>query len=334
MAGYVIQVGHFSPQKVIIGYPDRVTGQPVGETFETHKQVGVYQIINRCRVWARRVLPDGKLPKQGDSERPLEVNDPLYRGNLEFLTWGENKVGAQAIEIRYLSSSSSLDYDYQRNIQKIETRVEDGTDMLILTPGQNKFDTEKQALLIQMFKVHAQNRDSKSKNPDPQLKGFTYYEITNDNVDKASIARDEAAIDAGVFIKGLSTSESMQKNLLEIFLGYGVDFGEINLLSTETDIYRALLAMAKTSPDEMWKNIDRYKRELLDLFEKAISFEVLDLTKDGFIAMTVKGKPQIIWKDADGKGKKMIDWVLDNFLEPSVYDQTKQFKSFCSTELK
>lgn len=334
MAGYVINVGHHAPQKVIIGFPDRATGMPIGETFETVKQVGVYQIINRARVWCRRVMPDGKLPKNGDVETILEVNDPKYRGNLEFLKWGDAKTGAQAIEIRYIPMSSSLDYDYQRTVQKIETKVEDGNDFLYLTPGENKFDPKSQALLIQMYKVHPQNRDSISKNPEPQLKGHTYFEITDENTDRTSIKRKEASLDAGLLVRELSNNEAQLKNLFEILSGYGATaehpaFAGVDHLSNPTDVYKALLMYSELSPDQLIANIDRYKKELLDRFEWAKSFNALDTTKDGFIGLEVNGKPNIIWKEVPGKGNKMLDWVVNNFVNDEVYIQTKHFKSLC-----
>ena len=62
--------------------------------------------------------------------------------------------------------SSSLDFAYQQTIQKIDTKVEDGHDYIYLTPGENKFDEDKDKNLVQMLKVHPQNRESVSKNPD------------------------------------------------------------------------------------------------------------------------------------------------------------------------
>jgi len=325
MAGYVIHVGHYSPQKVLVGHPDPKTGQPTGDALEVYKQNGAYQVINRARVWGRRVLPDGKMPENNT----LEVNDIKYKGDIEFLKWGDNKQGAQAIEIRYLPMSNSLDYDYQRTVQKLDVKIEDGHDFIMLTPGENKFDDTRQALLVKMLRVHPQNRDSISKNPDPQLKGYTYIQVTDDNSDKTFVSKKEASLDAGLFVKGLSISPARLKNLLEIFIGYGVDFGEVNNLSTDTAIYQALLYFTEKAPDEMMKLISRYKSELLDKFELAKSFNALDLTKDGFIGMTSKNKPVIVWKDVEGKGNKMIDWVIDNFVKEDVYMQTKYFKSLC-----
>jgi hypothetical protein len=331
MSGYVIKVGHHAPQPVIIGFPDKNTGMPVGEFFETVRQNGAVQIINRARVWCRRVMPDGKLP----ADTSIEANDPKYKGTLEFLDWQDNKTGAQAIEIRFLTMSSSLDYDYQRTVQKIETKVEDGTDFLYFNPGENKYDPKTEALYIQFLKVHPQNRDSKSKNPDPKIKGYSFYEVNDDNSDRTSIHTKEISLDAGILVRGLSSKNNQLRNLFDILKQQITNinelpvFSNISHLSTETDIYRALLMYTETEPDQLLLHVDRYKKELLEKFEWAKSHDALDITKDGFIALLIDGKPNILWKEVPEKGKKMLDWVIDNFVEEEVYIQSRNFKKLC-----
>jgi len=327
--GFVIHVGHYSAQRAIIAHPDPVTGQPTGDQFEVFKSVGSHNLINRARVWARRVLPDGSLPKHGDTERPVEVNDPQYKGKLEFLKWGTPVTGAQAIEIRFLTMSQSLDAEYQRTVQKIEPKTEDDTDHIYLTNGENKFDEDAQPLLVQFLKVYPGNRDSESKNPEPKLRGYQYFVMTDENADRSYVKSKERALDAGLFIKEHSENERELKNLLEIFKGYGADFGDVNHLSTSTDVYKALLRMSDVAPDQMFLLIERFKSETTDLFDKARSYKALDLTKDGCIGMTIENKPILVFKDVEAKGEKMINWVLDNFMKEEVYIQIKQFKSLC-----
>jgi len=310
---YVIHVGHHAPEKVIIAYPNR-NGDPKGEVFETHKQVGSYFIMNRARVWCRRVLPSGKLPVVDQVEQSLEVTDTRYKGNLEFLTWGDNKLGAQAIEIRFLTISSSIDYEYQRTVQKFDPRIEEDTMHIELAPGENKFDTDKEVLKIQFLKVHPRNRDSVSKDPDPKIKGSDYYEVSDEQMDKTFVRNREAALVTGIFVQQLSTKPQSLRNLLEIFKGYGVEFGSVNHLSNPTDIYAALLKFADI-PGDFGAYVQRYKKELLDLFEYAKSFKALDLSKNGVIALLVNNKPEILLDKIEAKGDGMIDWVLENFAD-------------------
>lgn len=332
--GYVIHVGLHAPEKVIVAQADK-DGKPKGDSFETYKSVGSYLLMNRARVWCRRVGTDGKLPKNKDTqaEEVLEVNDTRYRGNLEFLKWQDLKLGAQAIEIRYLSISQSLDFDYQRSIQKIEVSVEQDWEQIELKPGENKFDPDKEALKIQLLKVHPQNRDSVSKNPNPIIKGYTYYEVSDEQVDKTFVRNKEASLVAGRFVAELSTHPQRLKNLLEIFKGYDADIellNGVNHLSNDTDVYTALLKFADI-PGTFGQLINRYKQDLQEKFELAKSYKALDLTKNGFIAMVVDNKKDIVWENADGKGDGMIEWVMENFLKEDVYERTQHFKALCST---
>lgn len=324
--GYVIQVGFYSPIPVIISQPTK-DGEPGVDRIETHKQVGKYSLVNRARVWARRVLPDGKPHKVDGSEAPLEVTDPKYKGRLEFLPWGSSVTGAQAIEIRYLTTSTSLDYEYQRAVQKIETRVEDGTDFFDLQNGENKFDYNTQALFIQFLQVHPGNRDSVSKNPDPQIKGYTYHEIKEDTGDQSSTRRKESGLTAGIIVYQLSAKDDGVRNLFSVILSHGVDFGTVNNLSLDKDIYNAMLDYSAAYPEELKKYISEYKETVRDLFEKGKSYDKLDLTKNGYIAWT--DPKQILWEGLSGKGKEMIEEVVEECFTKNNFEKIKVLKTLC-----
>lgn len=330
-AGYVIHVGHYAPQKVIVAVPNK-SGEPSTNVAEAYKTVGVHLLINRARVWARRVGSDGKpaVDARGE-EQVLEVTDNRYRGRLEFLEWGTSKTGAQAIDIRYLPQSMSLDVEYQDNVQKIQVDKEgkDGSAFIELNAGENKFDVKTNELFISYLKVHPQNKGSRSKNTDPKIKGFTFYEITDEMIDKSSIKQDEAVFTAGGFVMGISSKSGYLKNLLEIFLSKEIDFGDTNMLSVETDIYKALINFTKTSPGDFAFHVNDYKKSISDCFEKAKSYNALDVTKAGFIAMVIDNKRDVVFEDAVGKGDEMLDWVLENFLAPAVYERTKHLKMLC-----
>lgn len=331
--GYVIQVGHHVPQKVIVATPDKTTGNPTGNIIEAYGGVGVHQLINRARVWGRRVLDNRKMPKDANgSEITCEVTNKDYHGKLEFLKWGTNSLGAQAIEIRYLPQSQSLDVDYQDNVQKIKLDPEgkDGSAFIDLPSGENKYDYIKEALFIQYLQVHPQNKDSVSKNPDPKIKGFMFHEITDELTDMAAIKQSEAKITAGNFVVGLSSKPGSIKNLMEIFLSRNIDFGSVNILSNDTDMYKALLKFADEKPGDFGFFINEYKKELSDCFEKAKSYKVLDLTKNGFVAVLSDNKPEIIYQDIEGKGEGMLDYVMANFLDAAIYERTKRLIDVCS----
>lgn len=335
--GYEIQVGHYAPEKVMVGTPTK-DGNPPADAYEKHMTSGVYSVINRTKVWARRVLPNGKpfLNKEGE-ETVLEVTDKEYKGTLEFLKYGDSKVGSQMIETRWLPQSLSLDVQYQENVQKITSVNQEGKDeyaFLEFTAGRNQYDYKTDALLIQHIKVHGQNRDSKSKNPNPSIKGYTFYEVGEDADENVTIRQEESKLETGLFVKSLSQTKGSLTNLLEVLLENNVKFEElgikeVTLLSGEGEIYVALLEYVKQKAGDFAYFIEKSKKEVSDLFEKAKSYSVLDLTKKGFVGVIIDNKPQIIYENTEIKGD-MADWVLSNFLLPAVYEKTKHFKSVLS----
>lgn len=335
--GYEIQVGHYTPEKVIVSTPTK-DGNPSPDAIEAYKTVGVYSLLNRTSVWARRVLPGGK-PKKDEkgNEIVLEVTDREYKGNLEFLDYGDDKVGAQMIDIRYLQKSLSLDVQYQDNVQKLITVNSQGGDdsmFLQLTAGINQFDYKTDSIFIQHLKVHGQNRDSKSKNNNPSIKGYTFYEINDASDDSVAIRQEESKLETGMFVKSLSQTPGALRNLLEVLLENNVDFeelgiGSVTMLSGDSEIYKALLDYVKIKAGDFSFFIEKSKKELSDSIEKAKSYNVLDVTKKGFVGVLIDNKPQIIYENAEIKGD-MIDWAMGNVFSPAVYEKTKHLKAVLS----
>ena len=329
--GYVIQVGNERPGEAIVAQVNKKTGEPTGPQMKRYIPVGSHLIINQARVWGRRVIA-GK-PKSDGTE--IEFNTPGYKGEIEFMDWGTN--GGYAIEIRYLPQSRSLDFEYQQNVQKIVVRDnQEGNHVkgasIVLSAGENKFDPKKDELFITFLRVHPSSRDSKSKNPDPAIKGYRYYEITDEHVDQGSIKRIESSIDAGIFVKTLSNKPSEIKNLFKI-MGDRPEFGDTNLLSGDLQIYKVLLEYANAEPVDFFYLIGQYKTGVEDAFRKAESYKALDLTKDGHIALEVNGKKTLIISDLKAKGEGMIQWMLDHYYEDEVFMATQSFKELV-TKLK
>lgn len=321
--GYVIQVGNEKPAEAIIATPNKKTGEPMGPQMKTYKKVGSHLLINRARVWGRRyMMKEGKKVTAD-----IEFNTVGYRGDIEFLDWGED--GGYAIDIRYLPQSRSLDYEYQANVQKIIVNPDQDGAHIILDSGENKFDLKKHEVLITFLKVYPQNRDSKSKNPDPAIKGYKYHEVTDEHVDQTDIKRIESSIAASKVVNDLSNKPDQLRNLFKV-LGERDEFGDTNLLSGDLQIYKVLLQYSNAFPVDFFYLIDQYKAGIEDAFKKAESYKALDLTKNGHIALEVEGQKQLIMSDIKGKGAEMIQWMVDNYCEEEVFKATQIFKELVS----
>lgn len=326
--GYIIQIGIENTPKVIVAYPDK-DGKPKGDGIEQVSRVGTHQLVNRARVWARRVMGKNGEKKLTDTGEEILHNTPGYRGKLEFLPWGES--GGYAIDIRYIPQSDSLDFEYQDLIQRIKIDPNTGFTFLELKTGQNQFDYKKDALLIEFWKVYPRNRDSISKNPDPQVKGFSYFEITDKHVDTTVIKRIEKGSEATKIVMEISDKPANLKALLAVI---GKDnIAGVTELSLPLEMYKGLLQYADLNPVDFFGYIDAYKRGVQDDFEKAKSFKALDISKNGHIALIIDGKVNILTSEAEGKGDGMIEWMVNNYYEEEVYKATQILKSLV-TKLK
>ena len=324
--GYVIQVGNQKAAKAIVAYPDK-KGDPKGDSFERIMKMGGHLVMNTARVWGRRVIrgTDGKIK---NSESDVEFNTVGYKGDVEFLPWGTD--GGYAITIRYLPHSRSLDLEYQNNVQKIVVR-DDQSAYLMLDSGQNKFDYKKDDLLIQFLKVIPANENSKYKNPNPDIKGHVYSEVTDEHIDKKSIARIEESVSATNLVKGISEKPDEVRNLFQV-MGKREEFGSTDLLSGDQQIYKTLLEYAYGFPDDFFYMIEEYKRKVRDGFDKADSYKALDLTKDGHIAIEVNQKKHLPYLGIEikARGNGMIEWVLEHYLKSEVFKGTQIFLEHAS----
>jgi hypothetical protein len=320
---YVILVGRERPEEAIVSHPKK-DGTPSNENpLKRYVAVGKHMMVNPTSVWGRRVI-DGKATV-GESKSKVELYTPGYTGEVEFLEYGHKD--GYIITIRYLKQSRSLDMEYQDNIQKLKVDLvkgEDGSGLMILDAGENKFDEKKDALLVQYFRVHGQNRDSVSKNPNPAVLGFTFYEVTDDNVKTASIEKMETSFDAGYIVKTASKSEADLKVLLEI-VGEREELIGIDNLSKSKQIYEGLLKFAMSNPSDFMSLIDNWKKKFSDAVSKARSYKALDLTKDGHIALLIEEKPNLMFSDIKAKGDKMIDWVMENYTNADVFKKAQGF---------
>lgn len=328
-SSYVISIGNERPQEVLVAYPKK-DGLPDLTKYNSTGliQVGKHFINNACYVWGRRLVDGKPLKSSSGDEIQIDFNTPNYKGELEFLPYNDPK--GYSIGIRYLKRSRSLDIEYQEQVLKIKVDVEKGDDEAISIPleaGQNKFDIKKDALFIQYLKVHPQNRDSKSKNPDPKIKGYQFFEVTEDNVNTNSIKYTEASLDAGFIVKSVSNKPADLKVLLKL-IGKRDELEGIDNLSKDKQIYDALLRFAVNAPNDFNSIINDWKKTISEAFEKAKAFKALDLTKDGHISIEVGGKTNLVWSDLKGKGDNMIDWIMANYLDSENYKQTISFIEF------
>ena len=319
--GYSVVVGRERPAEALVSYAKK-DGTPTGtDQLKRYISVGKHLLANVCSVWGRRVI-DGKSTIDGN---PINFDTKGYSGEIEFLKYGDPQ--GHLITIRYLKKSRSLDVEYQDNILKLKIDTEKGADgsaQVELDAGENRYDVKKDALFVQYLKVHPQNRDSVSKNPEPEIKGYTFFEVSDDNVQTASIDQAEKSLDAGFIVKEASKKSSDLKTLL-LIMGEREELKEVDSLSKDKQIYDALLKFAISKPNDFQSLLGNYKKSFSDAVEWAKSHNALDLTKDGHVALIVENKKELLFTDIPAKGNNMVDWIMSNCVDSEVYKKVNNF---------
>jgi hypothetical protein len=289
-----------------------LVGEPVKYTMRK-QDIG---IPNYALAWGVRVFDDGKIP-----ESPVDVKDPKYHGQVQFLEWGDKK--GTLIECRYLKNYGTLDKQYQELVLNAKIDVDDPSSadafFINIQSGENSFDETTEPMKIQMLKISSYNLTSKFKNPDAVH--WLYKEKNEAEEKKVESKSLDAKTDALRIVNEASMDNSYQKltNLLGVVRGITTEEPE------EKDIYVFLQKLADAKPDLFISKVNEHKKFVSNIFEKAKSYEIIDLTKDGVI-VAGQNKKDIIAEDIPAKGEGMLTWLLENFLDAKANEAIFKLK--------
>lgn len=270
-------------------------------------------IPNRTECWGRRVI-DGK-PRS--NTKPINVTDNDYKGEIEIMPW--NAKDGYPIILRYLRGYQTLDMHYQDLVlhadKNISTDDETSGDIyfLRLTSGVNVFDNDADPFLKQILKAHAYNKNSKSKNPNRS--SFMFWE-KDESKDESKEAKTISAKFEALTIVNEASSDNSGSKLKNLYflLGENAETG----LKDER-LFSYLSKFADTTPEIMLREINAYKLSVSQAYEKAKSYKLIDLTRDGFIALGEVNK-EIVGEKIPGKGEEMMEWVHANILDEKAFN--------------
>lgn len=263
---------------------------------------------NFTEAWGARLDKNGKIP-----DTPLEVTNSNYGGQIELMKWGDKR--GYIINCRYLKGYNSIDLLYQQLVLKSDQNYREDTEAaadfnyIRMLSGENDFDVENDRYLIQMLRAHYMNQDSVSKNPDEHAT-FMFKEVNyKDGVQTDSKSCDQE-FDAISIVKMAASDNSLQKlkNLWSIVEPL---FDE---KPKDSELYVTLFGFAKEDSETFLSYIAENKKNISNVIEKAKSYNILDLTKDGVI-VAGQQKKEIIGEGIKGKGYKMLEWLIENYLE-------------------
>lgn len=289
---YSIMVGGREPSKVEVGFLEKTTGLPKGQTAKAVIQVGTISLPNYSKVW-------GKLIKKGSGD--------VLTGGINFMKWGAE--GGELIEIRYMPNCTSISKLYQDNVVKLKPQEQDAE--INLRYGRNDFDSTTKAAFIEMLKHHSCNKDNESRDPENTDVLFAEYNAKAKNSQKTKdIANRNIATQLVLKCK---EDDGYLKVLAQMF--------ELDPASQPDDLIEELLTKADEQPSEFNSVIRDRKQEYKYIFETALSQQLIDVKtiKTEILVITRGGKDKLI-VDIDEDVKDKIQWVADNCLNPKVFD--------------
>lgn len=306
------------PETMEYGRLEKKMGQTqtIGSIVKGIAPRGDVMVPNYTEFWGARLDLNGKIP-----ESPLDIKSLSYRGVVKELPWGDPK-GCLIIG-RYLKGFQSIDQQYQDVVLQVKLREEDDVYFLRMQTGDNYYDVESDKFLAQMVRVHYLNASSKSKSPDSTKSFFA------DESDETSITAETKVISKKFEALSVVMEASQDNSGEKLKNLYAVLLPVVEAGIKDNDLYKYFSLMADQNPETFMDRIDAYNLETSDAFSKAESFKMIDTSRDGFILLGEENKTKdIIAEGVPGKGSKMLDWVMKNYMDKKAFDITYKVKQF------
>lgn len=304
-----------------------ISGQEI--TVPTIKR-GEVGIPNRTEAWGARVIRDssGQVIKKGTS---VEVRDAQYKGEIEFLKWGDNE--GSLIVCRYLKGYQTLDVQYQDVVLNAKANISEDNEasaevyFLTFLNGPNDFDESTDKYLVKMLQIHEYNRDSVSKSPTNPPDPMFYEEEEGTQREIAETKSLNAKFDSLFLIKEAADDNSGKKLKNLFFIVQSLTGADV----PDDGLYNALQKIADTEPDAFMTKVFEYKKMLSSDFEIAKSYNALDLTTDGTIKAGQNKKEVLAEGIKSGnkslKSDEMLTWCVTNILDPKSYEVGFQLRN-------
>lgn len=315
------------PETIERGVLEKGLGQSTlsGATIQVLNKRAEVGVPNWTEAWGVRLNAAGEIPKDKDGNViRLDIKDTAYKGQIKELKW--NDPNGCLIVCRFLSGYNTLDQQYQDVVLGAKDSIREDSEAaadafyLRLASGDNWYDPESDRYLVQMLRIHYMNETSVFRNPKSQ--NYMFREKNFDKIDTEQSKTLNAKFESLKIV-----NESAKDNTLaEIRNLKGILGAILNQDVKDEDLYRYLSMIADTKPAEFLNEINQYKKKVSDIFEKAKSWNILDLTKDGMIAAG-ETKKELIGSDIPGKKEGMLDWVFENYLNEKAYEIVQRLKT-------
>lgn len=285
---YTINVFGKKPEQVQVGFINKTSGQPEGNSVIATQELGEVAIPNYSTAW-------GKLKKGTDKK---------LTGDIEFLPWGSP--AGELIEIRHLRNCPSLSIEFQKEKKLVVTNDQAEISLKI---GHNKFKYSTQKLLIEMLKHHGLNRSNGSRNPENKMTRFeTFIASEKTGMVASEIQRRQLA-------EGIVLEANNKPANLEIM----AKMFDIDTNDSDEVIFNKLISYSQNPKqflEILKKHADKYKA----LLTKALEVELIDLGTEDTVTIVIGGAKDILMTGIEGeKIEDRIEYITDHITEAQIY---------------
>lgn len=312
-------MGGNDSEEVTVGFVEKGNSTPKGKHVRVPFRKGNIVFPNRTESWGRRLIK-GKVPetKMGTLQR-VEPNNPDYTGEVEFLPYGDKN--GYSIEARYKKGCSTLDYQYQLRVGYPSYFNDLEHNYIEFPSGVNEFEYDIDPVLISFLKIHHENQNSESKNPNSE--GNMFREVKVFDTKERDVKEIDNEFEAVSIVKQASSFEKL--DVLKTILS-AVKEIEYNP-EKEGSLYDNIVIFARQRSVDFLSAINGYKRNVSQIIELGKSYEVFDLTTDNMVVI-LKPQKEVLIEEVKVKGEDIPQWLFDNCLDPVVYKAIEKLSTY------
>jgi hypothetical protein len=256
-------------------------------------------------------------------------NDPEYKGDVEFLEYGDSK--GSLIQCRYVPGHKTLDYNYQvmkLGLPKYNTQEGQMYNYMDVQKGETEIPVSDPAYAV-MMKIHPMNKNSICRSPNTE--NHQWHEINELDAQKALASNIDSELEGVYIVKSAATSGKKLNILFNLIGGDSVIKYD---KSDEGSKYEGMVVFAKQNPDVVKKALSKFKEEVQSALAKGESYDVFDLSVKGVVKVKKGDSKVVLLSDIPASGKNMLTWIWENAMEPNVFDAYGKLVSYAENNFK
>lgn len=329
---YKVMIGHARGTGALRGQLERtnselgtISATPNGKLVPHLMKAADVFIPNLTVSWGRRLIK-GKARPDGGS---YDVGESGYTGEIELLKYGVD--GGVPLDLRYMESSTTLDYHYQVKIgmAKRNTKESEEYDYLTLESGVQDIKLSENKNLAIFLKAHHQNQDSPCRMKTAN-KGLSNTNVLRDVIEVDTIGKKASELD----IKFEAfTLVRQANNLFKLqVLDKAINRGDYDYDEADTNsLFDAVKVFADEDPNKVVTRWNEYKIAIATLVEKFKTCEALD-AKGDLITVGIGDNKSVVKHSLEKvNSKNVADTIMQELFHVDIQEVIEKMELLQTT---